>query len=139
MCSDPEDVPCISQAIVKINRIPYYKNPINSKAKFHGKHQHPALFTDLQQVTMGHATVMATFEFFGQPEEGEGESQPFAIDKEYKYIPSEQLFVLTVLGSYQHGKETAALEFFILKLQLFGQQDHYSLHQNLILILVSSN
>ncbi len=50
MCS-PGALPTISAAIVRVNRIPYYKSPIKTKAKFH--------------ITVGHETVMGKATFFG--------------------------------------------------------------------------
>jgi len=56
----------LSQAIVELNRIVFFKLPIKTGAKFH--------------VTVGHNTVMATFTFFG-----ENIDSPFDFEKEYSF------------------------------------------------------
>uniref|UniRef100_A0A6B2L2C5 Tr-type G domain-containing protein n=1 Tax=Arcella intermedia TaxID=1963864 RepID=A0A6B2L2C5_9EUKA len=64
-------VPELTHAIVKINKISFYKLPIKSGAKFH--------------VTVGHNTVMATFTFFGNEEDVKS---PWNPEKEYLYNPN---------------------------------------------------
>ena len=47
----PGALPTISAAIISVKKIPYYKGPVNTKAKFH--------------ITVGHETVMGRATFFG--------------------------------------------------------------------------
>jgi len=61
-------VPEITSAVIRVKKIPFFKLPIKSGAKYH--------------VTVGHNTVMATFTFFG--EEGIMSAE-FNAEKEYIY------------------------------------------------------
>jgi len=63
LVADPGTVPTISAAVVDVNRVRFFKFPIKSKAKFH--------------VTVGHQTVMASFQFF-TPVSGGGADAPVA-------------------------------------------------------------
>jgi len=68
----------LSQAIVELKKIVFYKLPIKTGAKFH--------------VTVGHNTVMATFTFFGEQINSE-----FNFNTEYTYQPEfqgESIFAL---------------------------------------------
>ena len=51
----PGALPTISAAIISVKKIPYYKGPVNTKAKFH--------------ITVGHETVMGRATFFGLDED----------------------------------------------------------------------
>ena len=67
-------LPTISAAIVKVQRIPYFKQNISTKAKFH--------------ITLGHDTVMGKAIFFSDTEAGCAsfdKIHQFNFDCEYKY------------------------------------------------------
>eukprot|EP01127_Copromyxa_protea_P017401 TRINITY_DN5298_c0_g1_i2.p1 TRINITY_DN5298_c0_g1~~TRINITY_DN5298_c0_g1_i2.p1 ORF type:complete len:419 (-),score=72.49 TRINITY_DN5298_c0_g1_i2:41-1297(-) len=82
VCGKAGEVPLATQAIVRVTKIGFYKQPIKSKAKFH--------------VTVGHTTTMATFQFFGTSDE----ATDFVIDKEYVSVDTlegESSFALMTL------------------------------------------
>ncbi|KAL3870280.1 hypothetical protein ACJMK2_038357 [Sinanodonta woodiana] len=75
----PGALPTIEAAIISVQKIPYFKGTIASKAKFH--------------ITSGHDTVMGKVTFFGlYDEHGNSSNRPssleetfFDLNKEYKY------------------------------------------------------
>jgi selenocysteine-specific elongation factor len=79
---EPGTVPTLHAAVVNVNKIRFFKNQIKGGSKFH--------------VTIGHTTVMATAQFFGDvPKDGENVlvdgfanmslDENFDATKEYKY------------------------------------------------------
>lgn len=74
VCS-PGALPTISAAILSVQKIPYFKGSINTKAKFH--------------ITIGHETVMGKATFFGLYEgdnkSAECNENAFDFEKEYFY------------------------------------------------------
>ena len=61
LVASPGSVPTFNAAVVTAEKIRFFKQTVGSKMRFH--------------VTVGHATVMATAEFFGEvPADGAGET-----------------------------------------------------------------
>ncbi|KAG8435919.1 hypothetical protein GDO86_007133 [Hymenochirus boettgeri] len=70
----PESLHTIHAAIISVNKIPYYKGSLHTKAKFH--------------ITVSHETVMGKVTFFTRPTANFNEDLPgnvFDFDKEYLY------------------------------------------------------
>ncbi|XP_072928100.1 selenocysteine-specific elongation factor [Hemitrygon akajei] len=73
ICS-PESLCTLYAAVVSVKKIPYFKGPVHTKAKFH--------------ITVGHETVMSRVMFFSRaPEDFDAEPvmDCFDFDKEYLY------------------------------------------------------
>lgn len=74
VCS-PCTIPTLFAAIISVKRIPYYKEAITSKSKFH--------------ITIGHETVMGKLQVFGLPPEQSvnhsQEGEIFDISREYVF------------------------------------------------------
>lgn len=73
ICGGANQVPLISSAIVGLTKVPFYKQKIDSKAKFH--------------FTVGHSTVMGSCRFFCS-ENPDHLNDAFSIQSEYLYLPS---------------------------------------------------
>ncbi|XP_062924313.1 selenocysteine-specific elongation factor [Mobula hypostoma] len=73
VCS-PESLCTLYAAVISVKKIPYFKGPVHTKAKFH--------------ITVGHETVMSRVMFFSRaPEDFDAEPvmDCFDFDKEYLY------------------------------------------------------
>lgn len=74
LVSSPESLRPIYAAVISVKKIPYFKGPVHTKAKFH--------------ITVGHETVMGRVMFFSPTPEGfdaEPEINSFDFDREYLY------------------------------------------------------
>lgn len=67
----PGALPTVYGGIVSVDKISYYKGPVNSKAKFH--------------ITSGHETVMGRVSFFGLYQDSSVEIGRFNFDCDYVY------------------------------------------------------
>lgn len=67
----PGALPTVYGGIVSVDKISYYKGPVNSKAKFH--------------ITSGHETVMGRVSFFGLYQDSSVENGRFNFDCDYVY------------------------------------------------------
>uniref|UniRef100_A0A2K6G8T0 Eukaryotic elongation factor, selenocysteine-tRNA specific n=1 Tax=Propithecus coquereli TaxID=379532 RepID=A0A2K6G8T0_PROCO len=75
-CS-PGTLHTVHAALVSVEKIPYFRGPLQTKAKFH--------------VTVGHDTVMGRVMFFGPaPDGADGEAAPDAFDFSREYLFQEQ-------------------------------------------------
>ncbi|KAM8930297.1 selenocysteine-specific elongation factor [Pelodytes ibericus] len=73
----PDSLHTIHAALISVNKIPYFRGPLNTKAKFH--------------ITVGHETVMGKVMFFSLPTSDFGQEAPakhFDFGKEYMYQDS---------------------------------------------------
>lgn len=74
LVSSPESLRTLYAAVISVKKIPYFKGPVHTKAKFH--------------ITVGHETVMGRVMFFSPTPEGfdaEPEINSFDFDREYLY------------------------------------------------------
>ncbi|XP_048653482.1 selenocysteine-specific elongation factor-like [Marmota marmota marmota] len=73
----PESLPTLHAAIISVEKIPYFRGPLLTKAKFH--------------VTLGHETVMGRLLFFSpEPQRFDQEPQVDAFDLAQEYLFQER-------------------------------------------------
>jgi len=111
----PGVLPTISAAVVSVQKIPYFKSTVNTKAKFH--------------ITLGHETVMGKAVFFGLYEQGEKsesfDGKKFDFTTEYMYqdelIPETKSAATdkttAASGTDEPGKVTPQQQFAVLELE----------------------